>query len=71
MIDTVNSLHNFTDSQWQGLKIQVPFTNKEAYIISPDHINVYAQKFKFWVSGIMYLFTALFLIKQARTVLNS
>ena len=71
MIDTVNSLHNFTDSEWQGLKIQVPFTNKEAYIISPEHINVYSQKFKFWISGIMYMFTALFLIKQARIVLSS
>lgn len=71
MIDTVNSLYYFTDSEWRGIKIQVPFTNKEAYIISPDYINVYANKFKFWVSGIMYFFTSLFLIKQARTVLNS
>ena len=71
MIDSVNSLHGFVDSEWQGIKIRVPFTNKEAYIISPDYVNQYAEKFKFWTSGIMYLFTALFLIRQARTVLSS
>lgn len=69
-----DGLNQFLDSEFQGIKINfndsfLPVSG-EYYIIEPAPINFYAERFKFWTSGLMIFLTAVYALKKILQIIR-
>ena len=67
----VSSIQSNVDS-WQGVKVN--FTNYgigEITIIDPTFANAAIPKIKFWIGGMMYFFTSMWIIRKVSNVMGS
>ena len=69
-----DGLNQFLDSEFQGIKINFDSSflpvSGEYYIIEPAPINFYAERFKFWTSGLMIFLTAVYALKKILQIIR-
>lgn len=70
-----NNINQLESEEFQGIKIKFPENSYlpvsgEFYLLDPGPINEYAEKTKFWISGLMIFLSSLFAIRRVVSLLR-